>query len=59
MTEEWVSKDTEIWDYNFQDDFIWLPDMSFDGIGTFVAKDDIFTFVAKQDIFTFVAYRRT
>jgi hypothetical protein len=50
MTEEWVSKDTEIWDHDFQDDFIWLPDRSFDGIGTFVAKDDIFTFVA---------YRRT
>ena len=57
MTEEWVSADSEIWGFDYNDDFIWLPADDIDGVGTWIAKTQTFTYVAEKETFIYVAKR--
>jgi len=54
-TPEWVSTDNEIWDFDFSDDFIWIPSFDMYGLGRWVAKSEYFQYVANKVPFQFVA----
>ena len=58
-TPEWVSADSEIWDYDFRDDFIWLPETSIDGMVIFVAREEVFQYDAEEETFQYVAEDET
>ncbi len=54
-TQEWVVSDNSIWDYDYSDDFIWIPSSAGSGQGMWVAFKDKFTFIANRESFQFVA----
>jgi len=54
-TQEWISSDEEMWEYDFTDDFIWLPETVLDGVGRWVARKDMYGFTALTNAYRFVA----
>ena len=54
-TQEWVVSDEEIWNYDYTDDFIWIPEDVADGKGRWIAKGIPFYFDAVKEIFSYVA----
>jgi hypothetical protein len=58
-TPEWISNDNEIWQYDFTDDFIWLPDTFIDGLAIFVARDEMFQYDSEIETFQYVAEDET
>ena len=53
-TPVWVILDEEIWDYDYVDDFIWIPSSFIDGEGQFVAKPVVWRLVADLETFRYV-----
>lgn len=45
----------EIWDYDFRDDFIWLPEESVDGLVIFVADGEPCTYTSEIEGYQYVA----
>jgi len=58
---EWSDSplDADIWSDNAEDDFIWLPPSTFDGVGRWVARKMCHTFQANSNAYRFVAYKTT
>lgn len=54
-TEEWVSTDNEIWNWDSADDFIWIPADILTGEGRWVAKSQVFNYIANINTYRFVA----
>lgn len=47
-TEEWISSDEELWNWDSGDDFIWLPTDIAGGAGRFVAKSVTYSYVGNE-----------
>ena len=54
-TEEWIADDNLIWNYDWVDDFIWLPSATISGEGRWVARGVTFRFDAIKESFRYVA----